>query len=604
MPSNSSFHPGELKVQQLAGTRGVADELSAALSDTLPVGGSLDSLLSNLRMIVLSSVSPSTPVRDSSVWVSLLFGHNFVSAPDPAQLKIDLRGLAPHDILRQNLAGPSENPVGILALDFVKRRRYRTNGTVSPFPQVGQSTQRELPPVLNISILEAFPNCPKYIQIRDVRPETSALSPVTLDGVMEIDNKLCQADKDLISAADTLFLGSFYKPTGADVNHRGGQPGFVRVHSDTEIYWPDYRGNGMFQSFGNLQLNKQAGLALVSFETGEVLQLSGTAVVEWKVDKALNIEAAAERVVRFRIEKIRRSVGAATNYRWGIPEYSPYNPNVLGRNENHQSGTNGFPMNVTLVKIVKESPVVKTFRFLAPRYLKFLPGQYATFDFGQVPSLANEKSEIVRTWTLSETANSVKGDVTLEVSVKRKKGGLISNWLHDSATTGLQVQLLGFGGYMTPFSESTPLPEKMLFISGGIGITPNMAILRGLGARSGQYQTKPDVVFIHQERNEEDIPFKSELHRRANDGGGATKLITLISGKGSIGKKIFIGEDESRAITLRGRISMEVLRNCVSDVQSRVVFLCGPAVFMNQVTGYLLSVGVKGDNIITEAFNF
>lgn len=597
----STFHPGELLVQRRAGTRGVADELSPALRTTLPEGGALNPLLDKLRLLSLSSISPPDSENAShSVWVSVVFGDHFVKSPSPDKITVALDGLSPNDVLHENLAkSEGDRPVGILALDFLKRRRYRTNGVVSSWP----SEKNEGKAVLDVSVREAFPNCPKYIQIRDVSPSTSSLQPIPVDTSFESDVAMSDADKALIKAADTLFFGTYYK-TGADVNHRGGRPGFVRVVSDMEIFWPDYRGNGMFQSFGNLQVDERAGVTFVDFATGHIVQLSGSASIEWNVDTALGVEPAAMRLVRFRADAVRRSTGPATNYRWQDPEYSPYNPMLPHESGGDESGDGDYPMPVSLVKIKEESPIVKTFRFLAPKRIPFLPGQYATFDFGVMPQLGTGSEPVVRTWTLSEVANSTKGDVTLEVSVKRKPGGVMSNWLHDQAKMGLRVMLLGVDGEMTPFDKES-LPEKMLFISGGIGITPNMAILRGIGARSDPQKTsQPDVVFIHQERYEDHIPFKTELRRRATVSNGRTRLIVFISGDPKTSTLRDDKTDTGGAKTLSGRVTEELLRKNVPDITGRLVYLCGPIAFMEGVKTMLTSLSVPSDMIVTEQFNF
>lgn len=604
MISVPTFHPGELIVQRRAGTRGVADELSPGLDTALPEGGTLNPLLHSLRFLALSSVEPPSDHEDKhSVWVSVAFGEHFVSSPSPDTITVNLDGFSSDDVLFENTAKTTgDTQVGIVALHLPTRRRYRTNGIVQSLPKARSDSSA----VLKVLVKEAFPNCPKYIQIRDVTPATSPLPPVPEQATFETDVALSSEDEILIQRADTFLLGTYYDGTGADANHRGGRPGFVRVVSDTELFWPDYRGNGMFQSFGNLQLDDRAGITFIDFETGQMLQLSGSATVEWDIDESLGVEPSALRIVRFRTDKVRRSLGPATNYRWSRPEYSPYNPS-LPQEEGQMNPRSGlFPMTVSLVKITAESPIVKTYRFLAPRRISFLPGQYATFDFGAIRHLGTGSEPIVRTWTLSEVSNSTEGDLTLEVSVKRKVGGIMSNWLHDHAQVGLQARLLGVGGEMTPFDRDT-LPEKMLFISGGIGITPNMAILRGIGARTDPRETvQPDIVFVHQERDEVNIPFIKELSRRARISRGRTKLIKLISGECG---KVAIGEKEDATAsgeiqTCYGRLEQEFLSKNVPDIEARVVFLCGPVAFMESVKRMLGELQVPSSAIVTEQFNF
>ena len=64
-----------------------------------------------------------------------------------------------------------------------------------------------------------------------------------------------------------------------DTNHRGGPPGFVRALSDdtsTTLYWPEYSGNRLYQTLGNLQVTPLAGLCFPDFLTGDVLYVTGT----------------------------------------------------------------------------------------------------------------------------------------------------------------------------------------------------------------------------------------------------------------------------------------------------------------------------------------
>lgn len=601
MSPDTSFHPGELRVQRRAGTRGVADELSRALNDHLPEGGALNSLLHKLRFLALTSVGPATAETPGhSVWVSIMFGQQFVHSASSDKLSIRLDGLPRGDVLYEHLArSEKELPVSIVALHMMSRRRYRTNGVVTKLPDAPAGPRA----TLEICVQEAFPNCPKYIQARDVTQATSSLPPVPESAAYETDDSLSEADKALIGRADALWIGTYYEASGADTNHRGGRAGFVRVASSKEIFWPEYRGNGMFQSSGNLQVDDRAGVSFVDFDTGHTVQLSGRASIEWDVDAALHVEKSAVRLTRFRIAAVRRSRGPATNYRWTSPEYSPYSP-MLPRQDGGAESTEKYPMRVSLVKVTEESAVVKTFRFVAPERIPFLPGQYASFDFGVMPEIWSDSEPIIRTWTLSEVANSTEGDVTLEVSVKRKAKGVMSNWLHDHAKVGLQVKLLGTGGDMTPFNAGE-LAEKMLLISGGIGITPNMAILRGIGARSDPARSvAPDIVMVHQERDEDDMPFKDELHRRVRASRGRTKLIKLISGKEVAGEKDGGGDESEGIERYSGRVEKEFLVEHVPDVASRVVYLCGPAGFMESVKSMLSSLNVPSDRVVTEEFNF
>ena len=91
---------------------------------------------------------------------------------------------------------------------------------------------------------------------------------------------------------------------------------------------PDYPGNNMFNTFGNLAVNPAAGLLFVDFERGATLQLTGTADVLWEREH-LAAFPGAERAVRFRVaEALERP--HATTLRWRLVERSPFNPPLEG----------------------------------------------------------------------------------------------------------------------------------------------------------------------------------------------------------------------------------------------------------------------------------
>jgi len=92
---------------------------------------------------------------------------------------------------------------------------------------------------------------------------------------------LAEADAQLIRRADTFFLGTVHPERGADASHRGGPAGFVRLDGASRLWWPDYQGNNLFNSLGNLAVDPEAALLFFNFHDGQALQLSGTAGVEW-----------------------------------------------------------------------------------------------------------------------------------------------------------------------------------------------------------------------------------------------------------------------------------------------------------------------------------
>lgn len=236
----------------------------------------------------------ATPDEQGWPMASVLTGpRGFVTSPDPTTLRIDA--------LPRNgdPAGPgfaAGADIGLLGLDLATRRRNRANGQI-----VSRDSG------LSVHITQSFGNCPQYIQTRSVGgTRTDATPPaVMLDGLDE-------AARDLIESADTFFVASRGRSElaaegGFDMSHRGGRPGFVAVQGDTLVI-PDFRGNGFFNTLGNLLCDPRAGLLFINFSTGEALQLQGIVTIDWQ--GAAGEPAGAERLWRVKVVRAWRTDGA------------------------------------------------------------------------------------------------------------------------------------------------------------------------------------------------------------------------------------------------------------------------------------------------------
>ena len=103
-----------------------------------------------------------------------------------------------------------------------------------------------------------------------------------------------------MQSADTFFLGTSHAQYGTDASHRGGPAGFV--HADANgVRWPDFPGNNMFNSLGNLAVDPAAALLFVDFLSGRTLQLSGAAQVRWDDADERSVEFAVRDVVATRL---------------------------------------------------------------------------------------------------------------------------------------------------------------------------------------------------------------------------------------------------------------------------------------------------------------
>jgi uncharacterized protein len=106
-----------------------------------------------------------------------------------------------------------------------------------------------------------------------------------------------------IAEADTFFIASRSaqldqeeSSQGLDVSHRGGRPGFVRVISPNQLCFPDYSGNLLFNTLGNLEVDARAGLLFIDFRSGKMLHIIGRARICWDVPE-MKRSAGIERLI-------------------------------------------------------------------------------------------------------------------------------------------------------------------------------------------------------------------------------------------------------------------------------------------------------------------
>jgi len=295
------FHEGERAVQKRAGVEAESRSLGRGISRNIPDGAG--PFLEAQRVAILAGVDP-----DDRVWTSLVTGNpGFITSPDSRTLRL-AAAISPVDPLSAALSTNRE--LGVLVFDPERRRRLRINGRVS---RADAST-------IEIRTEEVFGNCPKYIQAR--APEGD--SRHHRDETARKSATLSPEQRRAIERADTFFIASVHAGTGADASHRGGQPGFVRVLDPGTLRIPDYSGNNMFQTLGNITADTRVGLLFVDFETGTTLQLTGRATILWD-RKEFDQLKGAERALRVEIEQAVEIEGKGS-LGWRFLEYSPFNP--------------------------------------------------------------------------------------------------------------------------------------------------------------------------------------------------------------------------------------------------------------------------------------
>jgi predicted pyridoxine 5'-phosphate oxidase superfamily flavin-nucleotide-binding protein len=303
---SSPFHVGERAVQQLAGVPGRMDVAARRMiRDQLP--DSHREFFAELPFLLVGSLDAR-----GRPWASILTGEpGFVHSPEPHTLSVHATPL-PGDPLSSALR--VGGALGLLGIELETRRRNRLNGHLE---QVARGE-------FSLRVDQSFGNCPQYITARVPIPSTKhATLPVQHEAAV-----LSAAAVSTITAADTCFIASAssslrsvaHQPAasskvehedghdtreGVDVSHRGGNAGFVLVQERdgaSVLTLPDFAGNNMFNTLGNLARYPRAGLLFPNFASGDLLQVTGSTEIVWQGPELSGFRGAA-RLVRVRVEE-------------------------------------------------------------------------------------------------------------------------------------------------------------------------------------------------------------------------------------------------------------------------------------------------------------
>ena len=297
----SKFHSGEIAVQTQAGVRDIAQRVSRVISTTLPPN--VQYFLEIQSMAVIGSLD-----NDNRVQASVLTGSpGFIQALDETTIRIDAVPVHGNPLI-ENLK--KRNEIGILAIDLVNRHRLKIKGEA----QIKNG-------IIYVTVKRAYAQCPKYIQAREAGSIPS--ESLTRQNIQHLENLSNDLQK-FIATSDTFFIATYHEESGIDVSHRGGNPGFIKVLNQNKIVFPDYSGNSMFNTLGNISVNPGASLLFIDFQNGGTIQLTGKANIIWDDDRVEEF-AGAERIVEFEICGVVHTQDAVP-LKWQFHDYSPFNP--------------------------------------------------------------------------------------------------------------------------------------------------------------------------------------------------------------------------------------------------------------------------------------
>jgi predicted pyridoxine 5'-phosphate oxidase superfamily flavin-nucleotide-binding protein len=120
---------------------------------------------------------------------------------------------------------------------------------------------------------------------------------------VKVHDRFTPADKEFIERLDMFFLATADPSGQPTCSYKGGDPGFVRVVDDQTVAFPNYDGNGMYLSMGNLLTNPAVGLLFIDLERQRRIRVDGTATIR-PGDELLALYPEAQFVVRVAASRI------------------------------------------------------------------------------------------------------------------------------------------------------------------------------------------------------------------------------------------------------------------------------------------------------------
>lgn len=570
--ANFPWHEGEVAVQRRLGVaERMAEMGSKVVRDHMPAQHR--ELYAKLPYMIAGTVDPS-----GDVWATILTGKpGFVSSPDHRTLAFG----APRDLYDPADAGmETGDAIGLLGIELSSRRRNRMNGTI----------RRDGAGGFAVAVGHSFGNCPQYIQLRDYE---FARDPARPSGIEA--ETLAVLDDDAraaIAAADTFFVASYVDLEGGerqvDVSHRGGKPGFVRIDENGRLTIPDFAGNLHYNTLGNFTVNPRAGLIFADFETGDVLQLTGDAEIEFDSPEIKAFQGA-ERIWHFTPRRIVRRRGALA-LRW-LLQQNGFSPNALmtgswedtaARIEAEKLAMEWRAMKVS--KVVEESASIRSFH-LEPADGKGLIAHKAGQHLPIRVTLPGADKPVLRTYTLS----CAPSDNRYRISVKRD--GAVSQYLHDHVGEGGLIEARGpAGSFTVDAAEKRPA----VLIAAGVGITPMLAMLRHIVYEGVRTRGVRPTWLVHVARSKTERAFDAEIDALADAAQGAVRVIRIVSRPGPDERP---GRDYNGAGRFEAATFSQFLPFGDYDF-----YMCGPGGFMQAMYDGLRDLNVADARIHAEAF--
>ncbi|CAK1354528.1 unnamed protein product [Cercospora beticola] len=598
------WHSGEAEMQRKLQVHGLDN----------PTVPQLSPQLAN-HLQIAPTISLGTIDADGRPWTTLLGGEKPLSQPlGNGIIGIKSAVTGKHDPVVELLVGKEATGqvvreegkgrmISGLTIDLDTRKRVKLYGrmiagalsTRDDEVTGQQESIVEMQVVLKIE--QSLGNCPKYLNKRKIQPA------VAKPELVSDSAQLPQQALDLLAKADLFFVSSANKDEDMDTNHRGGPAGFLRVESNEDsgaiLAWPEYSGNRLYQTLGNLAVNPKAGICVPDFDTGDCLYITGATEILIGADAAALLPRS-NLCVKLTVTSAR-FVAQALPFRGIAGEKSPYNPQIRYLSTEKQASISQDEQlqQATLLSQTKLTPTISRFKFSLQNAATYKPGQYVTLDLSSHLDIGYQhmrdddprslNDDFVRTFTVSsppgnppDPVRKLKDD---EFEITIRKVGAVTEFLSkhrgSDQRQSLEVGVKGFGGEFEVQQNAT---ESIAFVAAGVGITPILPSLSRLDFSR---------LKLFWSVRAEDLPLVADVveqHPKVTE-----NLVLFVTNA---------KEDDENVTLLKGKsVNVNLRRIEQSDVQlgNEVTryYLCTSVPMRQRLTEWL-----PGKELVFEDFNF
>jgi ring-1,2-phenylacetyl-CoA epoxidase subunit PaaE len=241
-------------------------------------------------------------------------------------------------------------------------------------------------------------------------------------------------------------------------------------------------------------------------------------------------------------------------------------------------------MQLKISDITQETWDTKTFHFLDAEDdsipFDYIAGQYLTFRYDNISD-----KPLVRSYTMS---SAPKHDKTIDVTVKKVEGGIVSNWMCDELKKGDVLRARGPIGKFC-YDPAIDKPH-LVMVAAGSGVTPFVSILKDYAKTLGQEGSPKRMTLLVAYRSTQDLIAGEQL-KRLSAIEGIKVIVTLTR------------EQAPDASYVTGRPDKAMLEAYLgSDLSESTFMTCGPESMMQMVVDYLKENNVSSEQIKLESF--